>query len=266
VIYHVTPGVRTPVRPVLSRHTPVLRALARESTASSTSSSSAPSSALASRRTWIARLLAAGGCAISIAQPPVAHAFANRVADIKYKANPGRPPLPLGVRADGTLQGCDGVKPNCFSTEKLDGPDEDIELYSSYLIPRWVYTGPGGSQAAFEDIKAAIGGYKPGANNIDGGGFEVQKSDSTYLYVQFESKNHGYVDDMEFKVVESSGEGGACEVQVRSASRVGFLDLGVNSKRLNVIAASLPADRWETQPITPKTHGNYFALNGPYLV
>ena len=142
VIYHVTPGVRTPVRPVLSRHTPVLRALARESTASSTSSSSASSSALASRRTWIAHLLAAGGCAISIAQPPIAHAFANRVADIKYKANPGRPPLPLGVRADGTLQGCDGVKPNCFSTEKLDGPDEDIELYSSYLIPRWVYTGP----------------------------------------------------------------------------------------------------------------------------
>ena len=37
------------------------------------------------------------------------------------------------MRADGTLQGCDGVKPNCFSTEKLDGPDEDIENYMPRL-------------------------------------------------------------------------------------------------------------------------------------
>lgn len=56
-------------------------------------------------------------------------------------------------------------------------------------------------------------------------------------------------------------------MQLRSASRVGFLDLGVNAKRINKIAKALPADRWDVGPaITAQTHGNYFSLNGPYLV
>ena len=161
----------------------------------SSCSSRAPSllpPALALRR----RLLGAGLAFLVTSAPQRASAFANRTADRQFKANPGRPGIKLGVRSDGTLNGCDGVKPNCFSTEKLDGDDEDVELYSSYLIPRWTYVGEGGVEGAMKDLRESIDAYVPGAENIDGGGFEVQPSsgDPNYLYVQFESLKHGYVD------------------------------------------------------------------------
>ena len=45
---------------------------------------------------------------------------------------------------------------------------------------------------------------------------------------------------------------------VRSSSRVGSTDFGVNAKRLNYIAASLREQGWEIQEITAKTHEDYF--------
>ena len=54
----------------------------------------------------------------------------------------------------------------------------------------------GGVEGAMKDLRESIDAYVPGAENIDGGGFEVQPSsgDPNYLYVQFESLKHGYVD------------------------------------------------------------------------
>ena len=40
-------------------------------------------------------------------------------------------------------------------------------------------------------------------------------------------------------------------LQVKSASRVGDSDLGVNAKRLNYIAAALRAKSWDAPPVGP---------------
>jgi len=93
--------------------------------------------------------------------------------------------------------------------------------------------------------------YKPGHGFIDGGGFQVIKETDSYLYVQFEALKKGYIDDVEFAM----GNG---LVMVRSSSRVGQTDFGVNAARLNYIAAGLREQGWTIDEITPKTHSDYF--------
>ena len=73
------------------------------------------------------------------------------------------------------------------------------------------------------------------------------------MYVQFESLRYGFIDDVEFAVNKAG------EVQVRSASRIGFLDLGVNAKRLNGISASLRAKGWSAPKLTKEEYPEYFA-------
>jgi uncharacterized protein (DUF1499 family) len=51
-----------------------------------------------------------------------------------------------------------------------------------------------------------------------------------YLYAEFKSKLMGFVDDVEFYVDRAANV-----VQVRSASRVGRSDLGVNRQRIDAI-------------------------------
>ena len=58
--------------------------------------------------------------------------------------------------------------------------------------------------------------------------------------------------DVEFAV---DGDG---FVQVRSASRLGYLDLGVNAKRLNYLSAKLQAIGWNAPQIDASTHPSYF--------
>lgn len=101
--------------------------------------------------------------------------------------------------------------------------------------------------------------YEPGQGNIDGGGFEFQQSDveNGYIYVQFEQLKGGYIDDMEFAYISSASD----EVQVRSSSRVGYLDYGVNSKRLNYIAKALRAKGWSAEGVDFTTHEDYLNQN-----
>ena len=52
--------------------------------------------------------------------------------------------------------------------------------------------------------------------------------------------------------------------QVRSSSRLGYLDFQVNAKRLNYIAEKLRAaapERFQASDITSKTHPEYFEAN-----
>lgn len=65
-------------------------------------------------------------------------------------------------------------------------------------------------------------------------GAEVIKSDTHYLYVQFTTKIMKFVDDTEFWF-----DPVANVIQVRSASRLGKSDLGVNRKRIEAIRAQL---------------------------
>ena len=69
---------------------------------------------------------------------------------------------------------------------------------------RWKGEGGCTLAEALADVKAAIDSYPPGQRGIDGGGFKVitEKSDvaaeRAYIYVQFESRRKGYIDDVEF--------------------------------------------------------------------
>jgi len=60
----------------------------------------------------------------------------------------------------------------------------------------------------------------------------VVTATETYLHAEFRSAVFRFVDDAEFYADESAGM-----IQVRSASRVGSLDLGVNRKRIEDIRA-----------------------------
>jgi uncharacterized protein (DUF1499 family) len=63
---------------------------------------------------------------------------------------------------------------------------------------------------------------------------KVVKSEASYLYAEFSSKLMGYVDDVEFYLDEKAGV-----IQVRSASRLGSSDFGVNRERIESIRAKL---------------------------
>ena len=73
--------------------------------------------------------------------------------------------------------------------------------------------------------------------------------------MQFESKGKGYRDDMEFAVLNGV-------INVRTSSRLGYLDFGVNAKRYNYFATRLGAVKgWKTTAIRAKDHIDYFAQN-----
>ena len=62
----------------------------------------------------------------------------------------------------------------------------------------------------------------------------VVRSEPNYLYAEFSSKLMGFVDDTEFYLDEKAGV-----IQVRSASRLGRGDHGVNRGRIEYIRAKL---------------------------
>ena len=57
---------------------------------------------------------------------------------------------------------------------------------------------------------------------------------SDYLYAEYASRLLGFVDDVEFYL-----PAGAQIIHVRSASRLGYSDLGVNRKRIEAVRARL---------------------------
>jgi uncharacterized protein (DUF1499 family) len=61
-------------------------------------------------------------------------------------------------------------------------------------------------------------------------GVKVVKSEANYLYAEFSTKLMGFVDDTEFLLDEKAGV-----IQVRSASRLGRSDFGVNRERIESI-------------------------------
>ncbi|MCG8413383.1 MAG: DUF1499 domain-containing protein, partial [Pseudomonadales bacterium] len=62
----------------------------------------------------------------------------------------------------------------------------------------------------------------------------IVSSEGNYLYAEFTSRIMGYVDDVEFLYDSGSGM-----THVRSASRLGYSDLGANRNRIEGIRAAL---------------------------
>ena len=64
----------------------------------------------------------------------------------------------------------------------------------------------------------------------------IVTDDGNYIHAEFTSRLMGFVDDVEFLADPASGQ-----VHVRSASRLGHSDLGVNRERVESIREQMPA-------------------------
>lgn len=122
----------------------------------------------------------------------------------------GTRPNNLGVN-NGKLAVCPN-SPNCVSSQS---PSTD----TTHFIQPLNYTST--PEKALSDLKAVIES-EPRTKIIT--------ESSNYLYAEFKSALMGYVDDVEFYLDTSSNT-----IHVRSASRLGQSDLGVNRKRIETI-------------------------------
>lgn len=202
-----------------------------------------------------------------VAPPEPARAlFPNAMPEAKkYADRPkrkGDAPKDLGVLSR-TTEGIDATKtsprlrtcsgnPNCFSTTG-DALLEDRQMYGvDFLVAPWVPS-PEDETKPLKVLAAVMGAYEPGQGGVDGGGFALVKETDSYLYYQFEALKKGYIDDVEF-ATHPTTKG----LMVRSASRVGVTDFGVNAIRLNYIAGKLRDRGWKIAEITPETHRDYW--------
>ena len=148
---------------------------------------------------------------------------------------------PVANAAD--IKACQKGANNCWSTASTD---------KTSLKP-WTFPN---KKTAVKELRAALEAYpQAGQNKADEGGwsFAVDELDkSGYARLEYKSGlgnmakyfngNQPFVDDLEVLV-------GGDSVSVRSSSRVGDSDLGVNAKRLAYLAKDLKAKGWDV--VTP---------------
>jgi len=139
----------------------------------------------------------------------------------RFGAFAGRMPDNLGVR-DGKLKPPSRT-PNSVSSQADLWPDAPQRDYAR-IAPLPL---SGDAKATIARIAALVEDL-PGARIVE------RRED--YLYVQFTTALMRYVDDVEFWVDPAAGV-----VQVRSASRLGSKDFGVNRARVELIRARLAA-------------------------
>lgn len=128
----------------------------------------------------------------------------------------GRRPGNLGV-TEGRLAPPRST-PNCVSSQ---ADPKDVQ----HAIAALRYTGSGA--VAMGALRGVLDGM-PGA--------VVVRQAPTYLYAEFRSRLLGFVDDVEFSLSEKEGV-----IHVRSASRLGRRDYGVNRARIEAIRAGFQA-------------------------
>lgn len=112
---------------------------------------------------------------------------------------------------NGRLAGC-GERPNCVSSVAGD---------PQHYVSPIAYTD--GGDAALLRMRGIIESL-PGA--------KIVESSKGYLRAEFKSRMFGFVDDFECLVDEIDRR-----IHIRSASRVGHYDFGVNRKRVEEIRA-----------------------------
>ncbi len=113
--------------------------------------------------------------------------------------------------SEGRLTECP-AKPNCVCSEYKSDADHYIE---PVIIPVITADTP---KILRESIKEAGG--------------KIQKESREYIAATFSSSVFGFVDDLECRIDYAKNE-----IHFRSASRVGYGDLGVNRKRVELIKA-----------------------------
>lgn len=116
----------------------------------------------------------------------------------------------LGLN-NGTLQGC-GEKPNCVSCFAKDNEKQIDPITITHPKIEFI-----------TKLKKIISD-QPSAKIIS--------ETENYLHIEFKSQLFGFIDDVEFHFPED-------KLFMRSASRVGYSDMGQNRKRLEMIREKL---------------------------
>ncbi len=127
----------------------------------------------------------------------------------------GKRPTNLGVTT-GKLAPCPS-SPNCVSSQAIESDQEHRVGAIAYKS----------SATALANLKSVIEGMER---------TKIIDATDDYLYVEFTSGLMGFVDDVEFYLDQDAGV-----LQVRSASRLGESDLGVNRKRVEEIRSKFAA-------------------------
>jgi len=131
---------------------------------------------------------------------------------------------------------------NCYSTASKDKTQ----------ISFWKWPAGMSRSEAVGSLKKSLASYpQEGQDGVDLGGWTIAEDNfdtSGYARLEFKSgigniarfMNGGkpFIDDFEMSVGDSS-------VGIRSSSRIGDSDLGVNAKRINAIASKLRLEGWE---------------------
>jgi len=119
---------------------------------------------------------------------------------------------------DGRLAPCP-ESPNCVSSDTSDATDKEhfVKPYRLKAAPAQAWQGLQNVVAAQERVT-------------------LISVDDTYLHVEFRSAIFRFVDDTEFQLRASEGI-----IAVRSASRTGYGDMGVNRKRIETIREAMRA-------------------------
>lgn len=125
----------------------------------------------------------------------------------------GKRPDNIGIQASGQLATCPST-PNCVNSQSQDATQK-IEPFSYSSTPT----------QAMAELKSAIQSMERTT---------IITETENYIYAEFKSKLMGFVDDVEFLLVPE-----AKVIHVRSASRLGESDLGVNRNRIETIRAKL---------------------------
>lgn len=118
----------------------------------------------------------------------------------------GEPPQNIGV-TDGRLSPCP-ESPNCVSSFE-NSEEHGIAALTANL----------------NEIQQIL---------LATDGVNIVEQSGNYLYAEFTSRIMGYVDDVEFLYDPANGQ-----THVRSASRLGYSDLGANRNRIEAIRAQL---------------------------
>jgi uncharacterized protein (DUF1499 family) len=129
----------------------------------------------------------------------------------------GKEPSDLGV-GDGRLKP-PSLTENSVSSQAGLYADHPMRAYAE--IAPFKFTGEG--KAAIDRIRRIVEATE---------GARIVRAEPTYLYAQFQTRWLRFVDDAEFFADE-----GAKVIHVRSASRIGRGDLGVNRARIEAIRA-----------------------------
>jgi uncharacterized protein (DUF1499 family) len=124
----------------------------------------------------------------------------------------GKPPDTLGIRG-GRLADCPD-KPNCLCS------DDRREAHGTDPL---VYTGA--AAEAWSALRQAVEDYPRTRIVTDTG---------EYMHAEFTVSIFGFVDDVEFHLRPEQGI-----IALRSASRLGYSDLGVNRRRIEKLRRTL---------------------------